>query len=327
MSGQNIFTTRGRDKIASIIKDRVVKFRIGEGGYVMSSLVTEVIDAGASGTQKTYSYIILGGDFTIIGVDPTSKIFWISGDYVSKFEVGAVFRVTGSTDNDGKYTVSVATLDGGNTKIIVNETFLSWSADGTIYIDKLPICKGPTTGLFHYSLAVIEYNGAIVVQKLMDLNGVGVLTQVVGGVGGSGALNYKNGELDFTFANFVGAGHRVVTEFKYANDAKIPTAGQVKLDSQLDIEGPGGASSMYTFVKNLAPTDLVLRGSGYATLRCLMRMLEPEGLDDGFSYGGTTYYFEGGIFDDSDVMLCYFTFDKERKLGSTELRHTIDVVV
>jgi hypothetical protein len=327
MSGQNIFTTLGRDRVAEIFKEHVTKFRLGEGGYQMSSLVTEVIDAGATGFQKVYSYIVTGGDFDIINVNTGTKTFTIDGDHVALFEVDAVVRVMDSTANDGKYTVASCSLVAGDTEIVVNETIPSATIDGVIYVDKLPICKGPTTGLLHHSLAVVEYSGATMIQKIEDVAGIGALEQTIGGVTGSGILNYKNGHLDVEFANYVGAGNQVKVEFKYANKAKTPTAGQIKLDSQLDTEGPGGTSSLFTFERTFVDAELVLRGVGYATLRCIMELVEPEGIDDGWSYGGTPYYFEGGIFDDDDVMLCYFTFDKERKSGSTTMRHTVDIVV
>lgn len=328
MSGQNVLTTLGRDEMAAIFKKHITKFRLGEGGFVMSPLITEEIDAGATGVDKTYSYTISGGDFPIIGVDTVAKTFTIVGDHTALYVAGERVGVIDSTGNDGFYTVTSAILLLGNTVIFVSEAIPNAVADGDIYLDRLPICKGPSGGLFHFSTEVVELNGVTEVQKLQDMYGIGTLEQTLGGSSGTGTMNYKSGTLDVTFENYVGLGNRVVVRFKYANVPKLPTAGQEDLDSALDTEGPLGGSSMYTFEKSFQASDLVLRGVGYATLRCTMLLTEPEGIDDGFlGYGGTPYFFEGGIFDDDGVMLCYFTFDKERKTGSVTITHTVDFVV
>lgn len=321
MSGQSVITTVGKDGIAAMLRQHMIKFRFGEGGYSMSSLVTETIDPSGSGVQKVYTgYVISGGDFPISTVIQISKKFTIAGDHVSLFEVGAVVKVMESTGNDGKYTVASAAYVGSETEITVNEAIPDSTADGIIYVDKLPICKGPTGGLFHHSLAVVEYNGATIVQKLEDLSGIGTLEQTLGGSTGTGTVNYKTGQLDFEFENYVGVGHTVVVEYKYANAPLVPVAGQTGLYSQSD-------SSMYTFEKDFEASNLTLRGPGYATLRCTMLVTEAEGIDDGMSYGGTPYYFEGGVFDEDDTLICYFTFNKERKTGSVTMTHKVDFVV
>ena len=88
---------------------------------------------------------------------------------------------------------------------------------------------------------------------------------------------------------------------------------------------------MFTFTKSFGAdvdTFLEVRGTSYATLRCNMKLQGSEGIDDGrgATYGGIPYYFEGGVFDDDDVMIGYFTFDKQRKVAPLEVSHTFDFV-
>lgn len=320
MSGELIFTILGRDAIAEHLLDHITKFRFGEGGFVKSGLVTETIDAATTGTVKSYSFTVTGGDFDIIGVAIATDTISVTGDQTEFFEVGAVVKIIGSTANDGTYTVASATFGATDTDIVLNEDITDATTDGKIYVDKLPICKGPSIDQFHHPVAVIEYNGVTPVQKFEDTTGTGTLTQTLGGTLGTGELNYKNGVSTFEFENYPGSGHTVVIEFKYANEPKAPTAGETELYSQ-------GDSSLYTYERDFISSELTLRGAGYATLRCVMALTASQGIDDGDAYGGTPFYFEGGLFDEDDVLLVYFTFDKERKTGGTTMSHTVDMKV
>lgn len=321
MAGNVILTTVGRDEIANYLGDKVegqfYKFRLGEGGFVKSALITCVIEAAAMGGENTYDYVITGGDFVITGVNQGTKTFTIAGDKTEYFSVGAQIKVTESTGNDGLYTVVSAVLNVGNTDIVVSEAIPDPTVDGSLYIDRLPILKGPVADNWHHPLKIVEYNGAIVVQTLEDTTGTGILTQAGGG---TGTVNYKNGALHAEFTNNVGAGHSVKVEYKYANVPKQPVASKTQLESQTE---PG----IFTFKKEFAVTDLIFRGVGLATMRCKCYLSDPEGIDDGDSWGGTPYYFEGGIFDKADVLIAYFTFDKERKKGSTTITHTVDFIL
>jgi len=320
MAGQNIFTTVGRDAVAWHLRLGMAKFKLGEGGFVKSNLVTEVITASATGNSKLYNYVITGGDFEITGVNQGSKTFTIAGDQTSFFVVGARIRVEDSTGNDGLYTV-VSAAFGTSTDIVVTESIPSATVDGDLMVDRLPICKGPVEDALHHITAVVEYNGVVPVQKLEDTTGTGGLTQTLGGTLGVGEVNYKNGTLLAGFENNVGAGNSLVVEYKYANIPKAPNASKTELESE-------GDSSLYTFEKDLVETDFSVRGPGFATLRVNLHLTQPEGIDDGFAgYGGTPFYFEGGIYDSDDVLLLYFTFDKEKKLGSTEITHTVDLLI
>lgn len=321
--GNVILTTVGRDEIANYLGDKVdgqfYKFRLGEGGFVKSALITCIIEAAAMGGENTYDYIITGGDFVITGVNPGTKKFTIAGDKTEYFSVGAQIKVTESTGNDGLYTVVSFSVVGVDTEIEVSEAIPDPTVDGSLYIDRLPILKMGVDAWQH-TLKVIEYNGVIVVQTLEDNDGEGNLTQAGGG---TGTVNYKTGALHAEFTNNVTVGNAVKVEYKYANVPKQPVASKTELESQ----EVAAADDLFTFEKEFAVTDLIFRGVGLATMRCKCYLSDPEGIDDGDSYGGTPYYFEGGIFDKADVLIAYFTFDKERKKGSTTISHTVDFIL
>jgi len=104
------------------------------------------------------------------------------------------------------------------------------------------------------------------------------------------------------------------------------------VDGTLSGVAADGNPEFYTFTKLFgadADNYIEFRGTGYGTIRCHIKLQLVEGIDDGraLTYGGTPFYFEGGVFDDNDVLIAYFTFDKERKTGSVEIEHTVDMVI
>jgi hypothetical protein len=331
MSGSAVKTTVGLDAIAQAILERISYFKLGEGGFVLSPEVTEVIEAAASGSQSTYTHTVSGGDFPIIGVDTGAKEFEISGEHAEFFPDGALVKIENSTGNNGNYTVSPggATESGGNTFITMNETVPDSTPDGLLYVSRLPIAIGPTDDSTHYPMVVEEVTpGLSVVQTMTDTTGSGGLTG-----NGTGTVNYKNGELSVTFTTPVTAGNIVRVRFKYHDlrkDASVGT-GYTDLESANSPVAADGNPELFTFTKSFgadAYTTITFRGTGYATVRCTMTLQAVEGIDDGrgLTYGGTPYYFEGGIFDSDDVMLGYFTFDKQRKVAPLEIVHTFDLI-
>ncbi len=320
MAGSLVFTTDGRDAIAEHMASHISKFRLGEGGFVKSALVTETIDASCTGSENTYSYTVTGGDFGIVGVDTAGGTFTVTGDQVQYIVVGAQIKVEGSTGNDGLYTVVSASLPVSDTLITVSETIPDATVDGNLYVDRLPICKGPVIGQYSHPAAIVEYDGISVIQKIEDTTGTGSFTQTSGGTAGTAEVNYKSGNISVEFENDTGVGNTVVFEYKYANVSLSPLTTKTQLDSQ-------GDTTLFTFEKDLESSDISLRGPGWATARIAVNLTAPEGIDDGDSFGGTPYYFEGGIFDEDDVLLVYFTFDKERKTGASIIAHTIDMIV
>lgn len=70
--------------------------------------------------------------FPIVTATIATKRFTILGDHVSKFPPLGAFNITGSTGNDGAYTVDAAAFNGTHTVITVNEVVASAVGDGTI---------------------------------------------------------------------------------------------------------------------------------------------------------------------------------------------------
>jgi len=409
MTAQIIPTTLGRDEIVQYIKSKLEDggyFKLGEGGFVLSGLTIEVIDAGAVGGNSEYNYVVSGGEFDIIGVSIAADTFTIDDDYVSYFPIGTKIVVDGSSGNDGTYTVKSRGVIAGDTVIEVEEDVTNATADGVLYVDHLPIARSLATpggdDSYHWQLVVVEYtplfgiigvdtvsetftisgdhqstfpagtefraqgstgndglytvksvslsagdtvievneditditvDGGLkaVVQKLKDTTGVGNLTQTVPGGGtGTGTVNYKTGGIHAEFENDVAAGNEVATEFKYHDIAKAPVAAKTMLeadDPSIDISGIDFFSFQKEFDGSDASTKIVFQGAGTGKLKCYVYMHEYEGIDDGYgtSYGGTPFYFEGGLFDGDGDLLMYFTFEKERKTGATTISHVIDI--
>jgi hypothetical protein len=331
MSGSGVKTTVGLDAIANMLQAQISYFKIGEGGFILSPEVTEVIDASASGAEDNYTHTISGGDFAIIDINLVTNEVEISGEYADFFPGDVLVRIENSSGNDGAYTVDSggATESGGNTFIKFNETIPVDTADGLIYVTRLPVAIGPSDDSTHYPLVVEEITGiSTVVQSVTDTTGEGGLTG-----DGTGTINYKTGALDVTFDDPVGAGNVVRVRFKYHDRRKDASVGV----AYTDIEAIGsplasdGNPELFTFTKSFGAdvdTEVIVRGTGYATVRCKMKLQAVEGIDDGrgSSYGGTPYYFEGGIFDSNDVLIAYFTFDKQRKVAPLEIVHTFDFI-
>jgi hypothetical protein len=328
VAGGSVVTTLGRDKISQLIGDNIAYFKIGEGGFNLSGLATEIIDAASPGWINIYDYTITGGDFVITDVNVGTKKFEVAGKKAGYFPDGTQIRVEGSTGNDGVYTVA-GTTEFVDTLIEVEEVIPSGVVDGIIYADHLPIALGPVSDATHYPLRVEELTpGDVLVQHVEDTTGIGDLT---GSGASEGTVNYKSGALHVEFENDVAVGNKVVVKFKYHDTRKAAVSGEGydKLMADDSPIAPDGDPELYSYKKLVEPGDIVFRGVGWGTVRCTMTLAAGEAIDDGrgASYGGIPYYFEMGIFDSDDVLLAYMTFDKERKTGAVTITHTIDVVV
>lgn len=71
-------------------------------------------------------------EFDIEAVNTTNETFSIPGDYTALFTSAVVFVVSGSTGNDGTWTVASSTFTGGATVITVNENVTDATVDGII---------------------------------------------------------------------------------------------------------------------------------------------------------------------------------------------------
>ena len=104
--------------------------------YTIASLT---YDAGTDTTAVVVNETIptdaaLLGSFAITGSVTTGAggSFQIGGDFTADFVAGLAFTVSGSTGNDGSYTVASSSFSGGLTTIVVNETISDGTADGSI---------------------------------------------------------------------------------------------------------------------------------------------------------------------------------------------------
>lgn len=73
-----------------------------------------------------------GPTFAITAANSGTGAFTIVGDHTAALPVGVPFTVSGSTGNDGTYSVASSTFGAGSTVIVTNEGFGDNTADGTI---------------------------------------------------------------------------------------------------------------------------------------------------------------------------------------------------
>lgn len=69
---------------------------------------------------------------TITGVDTLTKKFIVNGNHTTHYIQGRILTVSGSTGNNGNYTIVSSTLTLGNTHITVSENIPSNSVSGSI---------------------------------------------------------------------------------------------------------------------------------------------------------------------------------------------------
>jgi len=94
-------------------------------------------DASADSTPTTIEIeaaltTVVNDGYAITTAATSTKKFTIASNHRASFPVGAQFRVSGSTGNDGTYTVAGVALVAGATVVEVSETVASAVADGAI---------------------------------------------------------------------------------------------------------------------------------------------------------------------------------------------------
>jgi hypothetical protein len=77
----------------------------------------------------------IGSSEAIVVVNVGFQEFEIVGDFTVDLPTGTTITVSGSTGNDGTYTVDTSSFSGGNTVIVVLEAIPDPTADGTIAFD------------------------------------------------------------------------------------------------------------------------------------------------------------------------------------------------
>ena len=335
MSASVVLTSVGRDELAKLIggkeSDGFISYvKIGEGGFSLSPEITENI-AVATGSLRDYTYTISGGELTIVSADDSANEFEIAGDYTEFFQEGVIFRVSGSTGNDGVYDVGVGGSTYGSSVTTIPVTSVpDGTDDGVIEIDKFPIARGGGShgdGI-HWKTIVEEVtSGLSVVQTLSDDNAIGTFSG-----DGTGTINYKNGEISVEFASVVSAGNTVRVRYKYHNNRLDPSSGTSLTEliaESSDVDGIDGNTELFFYKKDFGASDVIVRGVGYGTVRFSINVEVGEGSDDGRAetYGGAPYYFEFGLYSASDVLIAYGTLDKAKKNVSSIINHTVDLVV
>jgi len=73
-----------------------------------------------------------GSSHAITGADDTTNTLTIAGDHVVDYTPEQPLRITGSTGNDGAYTLLSATLNGSDTELVLLEALADDTADGTV---------------------------------------------------------------------------------------------------------------------------------------------------------------------------------------------------
>lgn len=81
--------------------------------------------------QQLLTYTPVG--IPLVAVDNTSETFTIAGDHTEFLFTGDSFEVSGSTANDGVYTISSSIFDSVNTVITVQEDIVDGTVDGSIF--------------------------------------------------------------------------------------------------------------------------------------------------------------------------------------------------
>lgn len=109
---------------------------------------TYISDATATTTEIEAALLtILNSGYTITTKSASNDTITIAGNYVASFPAGATFSISGSTSNDGDYTVVEAVLTSGNTVIEVEEDVASeGGSQGVILPSTLVTATNPVAG-------------------------------------------------------------------------------------------------------------------------------------------------------------------------------------
>ena len=118
--GTKTFTVDG-DVTSHVRVDDIIRMEDSTGNDGLYTIV--------SATEDT-----INRNLPIIGVNQLDKEFTADGDYVYLIE-GDEITISGSTGNDGTYTIASLTLSGGDTIIEVEEVIPDATIDGNISAD------------------------------------------------------------------------------------------------------------------------------------------------------------------------------------------------
>jgi len=139
----------GGPNLTSIDVSEDVVEEVGSSGTISAVYTLKAIDSATGWTTDTNIDGAWGNIHAITAIDTGTKTFTVAGDQTSQYTADDSIAVNGSTDgdNDGTYTVVSATLNGGNTDIVVSEAI----TNGT------PAAKGNITDAgVSFTVGVVE---------------------------------------------------------------------------------------------------------------------------------------------------------------------------
>jgi len=105
--------------------------------------------AGAAGIKRS---------ITAVGTGAGGS-FGVAGDHTAEFAAGTEFTVTGSTGNDGTYTVASVSESGGTTTIVVeaDQTVSNATVDGSVHVGQLGLDNTSITSGQSVSVSAFTY--------------------------------------------------------------------------------------------------------------------------------------------------------------------------
>lgn len=109
-----------------------------------------LVDDGGSRLLMVDTY----EESSITGVDTGTDTITIDGDHTGDLASGDDIRISGSTGNDGAYTVSSVSLNGSDTDITVNETIGDGTADGICIYGAQKLTSGNTTDINSFDFEI-----------------------------------------------------------------------------------------------------------------------------------------------------------------------------
>lgn len=101
--------------------------------YTVYPKLTAVGNVTASDVlPETWRVKVVPTVFAVTVVNQGTKTFTVAGDQTLRFLAAATIRVTGSTGNDGLYTIVSSTFSVDHTDIVVVQAIPSATADGSL---------------------------------------------------------------------------------------------------------------------------------------------------------------------------------------------------
>lgn len=321
---QVVETDLGRDEFikqaVGLIDDGYVKyFKLGEGGWSPSALISEQVGTGTGSPAVSCTFTkfpIVRGSIEIEAptegltvIDDGEGGFTGDGSGIINYKTGVCSITFDSIIGGGHAINAEYRYRGGisqqKTEMIYDTTSATKYVSG--YTKCIPLVPG--TVMVSDELGQVEVDDG------------------AGNIGTSGTVDYETGQIiGIVFTNDVPDKTPIIVNYKYYYPAKKPEKGLTDLESESD-------DHLYTFQKDLVPeTDIVFYESVSPTsdpttkksIRITIELDTDEGNDDGA--GDAPYYFEGGLFSENDVMLAYFTFPGKKKTSSDTISIELDLL-